>query len=180
MAGFIGPIIMVLVLTFGMVFLLFWNKKRAKGKVYGFFLSGEVMLKPSLCPCEESFVFYRGRAYDFYPSRVRFVGFPSGFPSILQESVPALLYDIENAIPLDWKNPPVQNDARLRSMNVKSALMENMLRKMVEEASREPGTIGGSRINWKKILPIMLVVGGIIGFIFIMQRSGGIGGLFGG
>lgn len=179
MSSFIGPLIMVLVLVFGAVFLLFWNKKRVKGKVLGFFLSGEVMLKPELCPCEESFVFYKGRAYDFYPSRVRFVGFPTGFPSILQERIPALLYDVENGVPLDWKDPPIQSDARLRSMNIKSALMENMLRKMVEEASRETG-VTGSRINWKKILPIIMVIGGIIGFIFIMQRSGGIGGLFGG
>lgn len=174
-----GPIAMLLVLVSGGVFLLFWNKKRVKGKVLGHFLSGEVMLKPVLCPCEESFVFYKGRAYDFYPSRVRFVGFPSGFPPILQETIPALLYDVDNAVPLNWNDPPVQNDARLRSMNVKSALMENMLRKMVEEASREPGT-SGSKINWKKILPMILVIGGIIGFIFVMQKSGGIGGLFGG
>jgi len=36
------------------------------------------------------------------------------------------------------------------------------------------------RLIRKKILPIILVVGGAIGFIYIMQSSGGLGGMFGG
>ena len=179
MSSFIGPLVMLLVLVFGAVFLLFWNKKRVKGKILCYFLQGDIYVKPVLCEYKQDFVFYDEKAYDLYPDRVRLTRFPAGFPSFLQEIVPTALYDVTNGIPLDWNDPPTQFDAKLRSMNIKSALMENMLRKMVEEASRETG-VTGSRINWKKILPMILVIGGIIGFIFIMQKSGGIGGLFGG
>ena len=180
MGSLLGPIAMLLILVIGATALIFWNKKRIKGKILCFFLSGDVYVKSALCEYQDDFVFYNEKAYDLYPDRVRLTRFPAGFPDILRETVPAALYDIGNGIPLDWKNPPTQLDAKLRSMNIKSALMENKIRQMVDEATREGSALGGGKIKWKKILPIMLVVGGIIGFIFIMQRSGGLGGLFGG
>jgi len=180
MGALMGPIAMFLVLVIGAVALIFWNKKRIKGKILCSFLSGDIYLKTALCEYQESFVLYDGKAYDLYPDRLRITRFPSGFPDIFRETLPAALYDVANGIPLDWKNPPTQSDAKLRSMNIKSALMENKIRQMVDEATRESSSGGGGKINWRKILPIMLVVGGVIGFIYIMQSSGGIGGLFGG
>ena len=176
----LGPIAMLLILVIGATALIFWNKKRIKGKILCSFLSGDIYLKTALCEYRESFVFYDGKAYDLYPNRLRITRFPAGFPDILRETLPTALYDVANGIPLDWKNPPTQLDAKLRSMNIKSALMENKIRQMVDEATREGGSATGGKINWKKIMPIMLVVGGAIGFIYIMQSSGGIGGLFGG
>lgn len=178
MGSLTGPLVMFLVLVIGLAVIMFWNKMRVRGKIACFFLRGDTYMKGSLCEYHQDFVMYEERAYDLYPQRCRFTRFPSGWPSLLQEIVPCALYDYDNAIPLDWTNPPVQLDAKLRAMNVKSALMENMLRKMVEEASREAGAVGGFRFNWRKALPIILIVGGIIGFILI-TRAGGLGGLFG-
>jgi len=169
---------MFLVLVIGVVFMIFWNKKRIRGKMLCFFLRGDLYVNSALCEYQDDFVFYNGKAYDIYPDRVRLIRFPAGFPDMLRETIPSALYDVANGIPLDWKNPPTQTDAKLRSMNIKSALMENKIRQMVDEATRESS--GGSGINWKKILPILLVVGGIIGFIAISQQAGGIGGMFGG
>jgi len=136
-------------------------------------------VKSALCEYKESFVFYQSYAYDIYPLRVRLTRFPAGWPSILQEIVPTALYDVANAIPLNWNDLPDQRDARMRSMNIKSALGENAIRKLVQEAATEGGPAGGFKFNWRKVMPIMLIVGAVIGLIFIMRGGGGFFGLFG-
>ena len=81
--------------------------------------------------------------------------------------MPVSLYDEEDAVPLNWINL----DNRLeRSMALRAALDENWMRKLVQEAAAEGG---GIRINWRKILPIALIVIGIVGVIFILMTRGG-------
>lgn len=180
MGAFIGPMVMLLMFVILPAFLIFWNKRRIKGKMLCLFLQGDIYMKPMLCEYRDEFVFYQSKAYDIYPQRVRLTRFPAGWPSILQEIVPTALYDVANGIPLNWNDLPDQRDARLRAMNIKSALAENAIRKLVQEAATEGGPIGGFRFNWRKVLPIMLIVGAVIGLIFIMRGGGGIFGLFGG
>lgn len=180
MGAFIGPMVILFVFIIGGALVIFWNKRRIRGKMLCFFLQGDIYLKPALCEFQDDFVFYGDHAYDIYPQRVRLTRFPAGWPSILQEIVPTALYDVANGIPLNWNDLPDQKDARLRAMNIKSALGENAIRKLVQEAATEGGPGGGFRLNWRKVLPIVLIVGGLIGFVFIMRGGGGIFGLFGG
>ena len=165
-----GIVVVPLVFIIGLGMLIFWNKRRCAGKILCFFLSGDTHMKPSLCEYADDFVFYGNKAYDLYPSRCRWTRFPSGWPNFLQEVVPCALYESGNAVPLDWTNPPEQHDLKLRSMNIKTCLEENVVRKLAQEAAAQGGPVGGFRINWRRVWPILLIVGGIIGFIVF--RSG--------
>ena len=115
-----------------------------------------------LCALENDFVIYEDRAYEVYPDFVRITRFPMGWPAMLQELVPTLLYDEEDAIPLDW----IDLDNRLeRSMNLRSALEENWVRKLVHEAATEGA---GFKINWRKVIPIALIAIGVIGLVSLL------------
>jgi hypothetical protein len=82
-----------------------------------------------------------------------------GWPPFLQELVPASLYLEEDGIPLDWVT---LDQRKVRAMELKSALDENFFRKMVHETAQEAS---GSGVNWRKILPIALLVIGVLGLI---------------
>ena len=155
--------VVVLVLTIMVpLFLIAWNRQRVKGKMLCHFVKKDKSLDSRLCELWNDFVIYGDRAYDVYPDFVRIARFPMGWPAMLQELVPACLYDEEDGIPLDWINL----DNRLeRSMNLKSALEENWVRKLVHEAATEGS---GTKLNWRKILPIALIGIGVVGLIILL------------
>lgn len=127
---------------------------------------------PKLCKLENDFVVFESRAYDVYPDLVRVSKFPMGWPAMFQEIVPSVLYDEEDAIPLDW----IGLSHRLESsMNLKSALDENWVRKLVREAATEGKS--GFNINWRKVLPLLMIAGGGVGLIVLISQNGS---LFGG
>lgn len=150
--------------------IIFWNKNRLKGKMVCYFLRKDKSLVPALCKLKDAFVLWGERAYDIYPDYVRVTRFPMGWPSFMQELVPTCLYDEENAIPLDWLS---LEPAKEGSMKLRAALDENWMKKLVHETATEAG---GGGINWRKILPIaILVIGGLglIAILIIRSRSGG-------
>ncbi len=159
--------VVVLIITFLIPFmLLLWNKQRVKGKILCYFVRKDKSVLGKLCELRSDFVIFEERAYEVYPDFVRVAKFPMGWPSVFQELIPAALYDEEDAIPLDWVNL----DNRLeRSMNLRSALDENWIRKLVHEAATEGG---GFRINWRKIIPIVLIILGAIGLVALMVMKG--------
>lgn len=150
-------------------FLMFWNKARVKGKVYCFFARKDKSLKGQLCMLRSSFIIFEDRAYDLYPDFIRVARFPMGWPSFLQELVPTGLWDEEDAVQKDWITLETPKEGSLR---LRAALDENWIRKLVAEAAAEGG---GLRINWKKILPIGLMLIGVIGLIvvLVMKSHGG-------
>ena len=158
-----NPGAFALILTIlGPLFLIAWNRQRVKGKMLCHFVRKDKSLDSKLCPLRFDFVEYGSRAYDVYPDFVRIARFPMGWPAFLQELVPVALYDEEDAIPLDW----IKLDNRLESaMNLKSALEENWVRKLVHEAATEGQ---GFKLNWRKIFPIVLIAIGVIGLIVLM------------
>ena len=165
----LGPMVMVGTFIFGLLGIIMWNRQRVKGKLLAFIVRKDRSVQTKLCELRDDFMIFRNRAYDVYPDFVRICRFPMGWPAFLQELVPACLYDEEDAIPLDWINL----DNRLeRAMELRSALDENWIRKLVEETSREGQAFN---INWRKILPILLLGIGVIGIIiiFIMKAKGG-------
>lgn len=165
-----GPILVLVVLVLMPLVVIIWNRRRVKGRMLCYFVRKDKSVIGTLCELRNDFVIFGDRAYDVYPDFVRVARFPSGWPAILQELVPCSLYDEEDAVPLNW----ISLDNRLeRAMELKAALDENWLRKLVHETATE-GAPAGFRFNWRKALPLMLVIGGIVGFIFIMTQGGGL------
>lgn len=157
-------LMMLVVGAFCFGFLMFWNKVRVTGKMLCFFLRKDKSVTPQLCQLREAFVISGNRAYDIYPSMVRLMRYPAGWPPFLQELVPAALYDEEGAVPLDWNTLKAPTEG---SLSLRSALDENWLRKLVVETS----TGGGMQVNWRRILPIALIGVGILGLVFIFMNS---------
>lgn len=158
-----NPGMLALICTLmGPLLLLLWNRQRVKGKMLCVIVRGDKSVVMKLCELVHDFVIFEERAYDVYPDFVRLARFPMGWPAMFQELVPTALYNEVDAVPLDW----IELDRRLESaMNLKSALEENWLRKLVHEAATE-GT--GFRLNWRKILPIGLMAIGAIGLVVLL------------
>lgn len=163
-----GVAVLIVMITFGLLGLVFWNRHRVKGKVLCFFNREDKSLLVCLCEVVDSWILFQNRAYDIFPEMVRLTKFPMGWPAFLQELVPCVLYDEEDAVPLDWIH---MGNRQERAMELRAALDENWMRKLVEETARE-GTPG---FNFKKIIPYAVLGIGVIGLIFIllMNFSGG-------
>ncbi|KKN45384.1 hypothetical protein LCGC14_0683700 [marine sediment metagenome] len=146
--------------------VIIYNKMRVRGKILGYFAKKDKSIDGRLCLLKASFVIYGDRAYDVYPDFVRVARFPMGWPSFFQELVPCGLWDEEDAVQKDWitLDRPVEG-----SLSLRAALDENWIKKLVAEAASE----GGSRINWRKILPIALLVIGALGLISVLVMRGG-------
>lgn len=162
-----NPGAFALVLTVvGPLLILLWNRQRVKGKMLCVVVKGDKSVVMKLCILMHDFVIYEDRAYDIYPDFVRLTRFPMGWPAMFQELVPTALYNEVDAVPLDW----IELDNRLESsMNLKSALEENWIRKLVHEAATEGA---GFKLNWRKILPIGLMVLGAIGLVVLLAMGG--------
>jgi hypothetical protein len=147
------------------VALILWNKMRIRGKMLCFIAKKDKSVDGYLCRLESSFVIWGDRAFDVYPDFVRVSRFPSGWPGILQELVPASLYDEEDALPKDWVTLETPKEGSLR---LRAALDENWLKKLVAEAAAD----SGFRINWRRVLPILLLVIGALGIITLLASRG--------
>lgn len=134
-----------------------------------FFLKKDKSVQTVLCALFNDFVIYQERAYDVYPDFIRLSRFPMGWPPFLQELVPAGLYLEEDGVPLDWVT---LDQRKVRAMELKSALDENFFRKMVHETAQDAASGG---INWRKILPIALLVIGVLGLIALFVAGNFLG-----
>ena len=163
-----GILLLILVVVFPLL-LVMWNRQRVKGKILCYFIRKDKSVIVKLCELQDQFVLFGSRAYDVYPDLIRIARFPMGWPAMFQELVPSALYDEEDAVPLDWIT---LGERKENAMNLRSALEENWVRKLVHEAATE-GV--GFRINWRKVIPIALIAIGIIGLI-VLFLSGRVGG----
>lgn len=161
----IVPLIIIIVLL--PLAMIVWNRQRVKGKLLCFMVKKDKSVMPRLCELRRNFVIYGEYAYEVYPDFIRLCRFPMGWPAFLQELVPAALYDEEDSTPLDWV---FIGNRQGSSMELRAALDENWVRKLVEETAREGSAFGG--INWRKILPIGFLIIGAIGLIAIFVLKG--------
>jgi len=161
----VSPIGFLLTLILVCLVLIGYNKVRVRGKMLCYIVKDDKSVDGKLCRLQDDFVIYENRGYDVYPDLVRVARFPMGWPWILQELVPTALYDEKDAIPLDWINLGNRLES---SMNLRSALDENWVRKLVHEAATEGG---GFRFNWRKILPIALMAIGAIGLVVLISSG---------
>lgn len=159
MTGLVVAIIFAIFMPFA---LIMWNRQRVKGKMLCLFCRDDKSLLLKLCELRDDWVIFGTRAYDVYPDYVRITRFPAGWPAFLQELVPCALYDEEIGVPMNWVN---LEKIEVRSMELRAALDENWLRKLVEETAREGA---GFRINWRKYLPIGLIIIGVLGLVMIL------------
>lgn len=160
-------VLILLFLTIGApVALIMWNKMRIRGKMLCYFARKDKSVVGAMCELRSSFVIWQDRAYDVYPDFVRISRFPSGWPAVLQEAVPASLYDEEDALPKDWISLGTPKEG---SLSLRAALDENWIKKLVSETAPE----SGFKFNWRKVLPIAFIGIGVIGLIFILTMSGG-------
>lgn len=161
----VGVIALIITFLIPLVVII-WNRQRVKGKMLCYFVKKDKSVDGRLCELRSDFVIYKDRAYDVYPDFVRVARFPLGWPPFLQELVPCCLYDEEDAIPLDW----IHLDRRLeRAMELKAALDENWLKELVHETAAEAR---GFQLNWKKVIPIALLIIGVGGLIVVMTMQG--------
>jgi preprotein translocase subunit Sss1 len=158
-----GPILLIMVVVLLPLGVILWNKQKVKGKILGAIVRKDKSVKFQLLELRDDFIIWGNRAYELYPSLVRVAHYPIGLPRFLQEIVPAVLLDEEDRLPLDWVN---LGDREGSAMELKAALEENWVRKLVQEAAAEPGE--GFKLNMKKLLPIGLVVLGAIGLIVML------------
>lgn len=158
------PILVIMILM--PTLMIFWNRQRIKGKLLCFIVKNDKSVLPKLCELRDNFVIFANRGYEVYPDFVRLCRYPMGWPSFLQELVPTMLLDEDDRVPLDWITI---GDRQGSSMELKSALDDNWVRKLVAEASRESGVAG---INWRKVLPYLLIGVGIIGLIAMFALKG--------
>jgi len=165
-----GPVVLVIMMVMMPFLIILWNRQRCKGKLLCFFVRKDKSLLQKLCLLKSAFVIWEDRAYDVYPDFVRICRFPMGWPAFLQELVPACLYDEEDAVPKDWITLEAPKEG---SMKLRAALGENLIKKLVAEAAAEGG---GVKINWRRILPIGIIIIGIIGLVVLLAMKGMGGG----
>lgn len=167
--SYLGPVITLGSVVLGLFFLIMWNRQRVKGKLLAFIVRKDRSVLPKLCELRDDFLIFKSRAYEVYPDFVRICRFPMGWPAFLQELVPGLLYDEEDSCPLDWIH---LDDRKGRAMELRAALDENWIRKLVEETAREGGIFG---INWRRVLPFLILGIGVVGLIvlFVLKRKAG-------
>ena len=84
------------------VALFFWNQNRTAGKVLTLILEEDKSLTISPNPIKGDFVLVGDEGYYIFPDRVRFMRYPSGWPKVLQQIMPAVLYNRGDGEPLDW------------------------------------------------------------------------------
>ena len=162
-----GPIALIVVLVVFPLLLIVWNRQRVRGRMLAFIVRRDKSVLAKLCELRNDFMVFQNRAWEVYPDFVRICRYPMGWPAFLQELVPSLLLDEEDSVPLDW----IHIDKRLgRAMELRSALDENWIRKLVEETAKEGSAFG---INWRRVLPFVLLGLGIVGFVVIFVLKGG-------
>lgn len=163
-----GPVILLAMLCIMPLFVIFYIRKKVRGKMLCYFIRKDRSLVGSLCELKNDFVYWNNRAYDVYPDLVRLQRYPAGpmIPSFMQEIVPCSLYMEEYADPMDWVD---LNKSGPRSMELEAALEENFFRKMIHETSAEAG---GKGFNFRKMLPIIVIVVALVGLIILLTSKG--------
>ena len=170
-----GAIVMLVVILLMPLFAIMWNKKRCKGKVVCVVTKEDSSVElGQLGILYRSFIILGEVAFRVYPKRARPTRYPSGWPSILQETMPAFLLNETEAIPLDWvrlrdTSPKSKKES---SLKLRTSLDEEIYRTLAHVHTQESGK---AKFNFKKALPFVLLAIGVLGLVFLIV-SGGIGG----
>jgi hypothetical protein len=158
----LGPVLMLAIVVFSPMLLFLWNYKRCANKVAAYFLEESTSLKPELCKTYgDDWILSKDGAYRLNTDKTRNVRFPSGWPSMLQQVVPALLYQRGNLDPLDWRT--LNLEKHLSAREVGALLDPEWLRALVK-GIREGA--GGGLTKIERI--VLFVAAGSSVFALIM------------
>lgn len=151
-------------LLIGIPLLFIFVRLRVAGKMLCLMLEEDKSLLPRLYPVQGDFVYVGDEGYYVYPSRVRLVRYPLGWPRFMQEIVPCALYERGNAEPLEW----IELGKRYVSSVEVGAAMEPRWLANVVKGIREAAP---SRLE--KMLPLLSVTLGVICMLlmfFLMSK----------
>lgn len=96
-------IMLVLVLGAVLLFTL-WVRISTSGKMLCFFLEPNRMSKPKLLKTIGDYVYLGKEPYAIDSDCIRYVRYPTGWPSMFQIPVPCSLYEIGRFTPLNWND----------------------------------------------------------------------------
>ncbi len=95
-------LVMVLTIVFFPICMILVMRHKTVGKMVCFFLEKDKSIRAKLLTVEGDWVRLGKETYQVVPERVRLIKYPMGWPSILQQTVPASQYQRTKATPLDW------------------------------------------------------------------------------
>lgn len=165
----IGPVIMIATFVLAPFIIILWNKSRTKGKVVAVITRGDLWAQITLCQMQDDYIMFNGKGYEVHPKLARLIAFPGGWPKFLQETLPGFLLREDDGIPLDWVN---LGERKLSSTETGVNLDPNIYRILVREGAKDGGAQSSGGFNWKRVLPIILIIVGVIGFIAFQYIKG--------
>ena len=151
------------------VFIFFWNQNRTAGKVLAFILEEDKSVKISLYSIRGDFVLVGDEGYYIFPDRVRLTRYPGGWPTMLQQIVPVVLYNRGDAEPLDW-NKLIKRT--VSATEVGSAMEPEWLKNIVRGA-RE-GSKGDKTQRVFLMVSIGISVICLLLLFYMLSRFGGL------
>jgi len=162
---------MLFTVLVGLLLMVVWNKLRTTGKTLCLICEEDKSIKQRLLPGNADFVIdvHYGEAYYIFPERVRLMRFPAGWPSFLQENVPALLVNRGDGEPLDWNN---LSKRVVSALEVGAAMEPQWLKNIVKGVQEGAG---GTKLQ--RIMPLISVALGVICMLILFYLIVQIGGL---
>jgi len=131
---------------------------KCSGRILCWFLEEDISAVPELNKIVEDFIISRDGMYDIEPEKVRLIRYPMGWPRLLQQIIPCVLFERGNALPLDWVR--LRGD-RESAREIRAVLDEVWMRNLIKGAKES--TTGG---RFEGMLPWLTI--GISGVCLLM------------
>lgn len=140
----------VMMLLAASLMAFFWVRGRTSGKLLCIMLESDRTVKRYLRKVQGSFIKFSDSNYLVVGESIRFVRYPDNWPSFLQQTVPAALYNRGDTQPLDWTST---NHVGM-SANELNAVLEPEWMRAIVKGTQAPGTQG----RLQGMLPIMTLM----------------------
>jgi len=98
----VDAVVMLTVLILFPLALILIMRQKVVGKMLCFFLEEDKSIRAKLLKVKGDFVPFEGEAYLVKAERVRLIRYPMGWPSILQQTIPASQYHRGQVDPQNW------------------------------------------------------------------------------
>jgi len=154
------------------------TKARTIGKMGCFFLEKDKSITFKLYKVEGPYVQVEDEKYGVSPSRIRFMGFPLGWPKLFQQVIPCSMYQREDFQPLDlneptdWVNLVGSKDSAVEM----SAILEPRWLAQIVRGTREGASIEDNRVKkWLPAVTLGIVVAILVFMFYLITKLNGMG-----